>query len=80
MISKQRTKANEEVTHRDLEPGFQEEEMANTKVQTESCLACTQTSKRPVWLERKDGGSGREVREGQRPEHIEALDFILTMI
>lgn len=81
LISEHRTERSEKVTPTEIwGQVFQEEETANAKVQTESCLVWTQTSKRPVLLEHEDGENGRELREGQGPEHIETLDFTLIMI
>ena len=51
--------------HRDLGPGFQAEETADVDAQAGSCLACWQSSKRPVWLEqerrRATGKPGRDL-------------------
>ena len=55
--------------HRDLGPGFQAEETADVDAQAGSCLACWQSSKRPVRLEQEEEERDREAGEG--PECME---------
>lgn len=60
--------------HRDLGPGFQAEETADVDAEAGSCLACWQSSKRPVWLEQEEE-SDREAGEG--PACMETLESSL---